>query len=86
MEDTYFVISVSEDGDVSVCPCMKQELLRQLTPDKDGYRELKAEDVLTKVSEKDPQYWGRQGGRHLIIKGKIVSPQAVERVLTFEIE
>jgi hypothetical protein len=80
----YFVISVSEDGDVSVRRMSRQQILKDLNDENSG---LKAEKVFEgNPKESDPNYWEREGKDTVIIKGELVSPKAIKIVEKYEIE
>lgn len=76
----YFVISISEDGDIRITEHSKKELERQMSGE-DGYPA--ADDIREEIGEADPNYWGSKGT--LIIKGEIVQPKAVEVVKRMEL-
>ena len=76
--DNYFVIHVSENGDISIREMTKIHLLEMLKEDQYGY------DVFRdKLSVRDPQYWGDKNT--LIIKGEIVVPFAKKVITTYNI-
>lgn len=79
MKEEYFVIKNS-DGDTRVRIMTKEELLINLNEDGSGY---KARDAMSKLEESDTNYWG---DGFLVIKGRIVSPQAKEVVKEYAID
>jgi hypothetical protein len=81
---SYFIVHTSEDGDVSLEVVTKAEILKRLTPDKDGYVEYRAEEIHDKLPESYADLCA-QGGMY-IIKGELVIPQPKKVVTTFEIE
>ncbi len=78
-QESYFVITVSEDGDVRITKWDKAKLEKALT-DKD-WGEI---EMRTDLSEKDPQYWGEER-MLIIIKGHIVLPQATQVVEEYKL-
>ncbi|HLO91521.1 MAG TPA: hypothetical protein VK172_10195 [Lentimicrobium sp.] len=77
MEETYFVIHNS-DGDTHVEQISKSVLLNRL--DENYYGKVNA---LKSIKETDTNYWGEN---ILIIKGKIVTPQAEEVIVKNKID
>ena len=73
---TYFVISNS-DGDTYIQQMDRNELLERLNPDKHGDVELDFPKALSSLDEADTNYWQDS---FLIIKGEIVTPQAIKVV------
>lgn len=79
-KNEYFVITRSEDGEVSVTPTTEKKLLKAFD---DGWYENS--NILDYFPEdRNPQYWT---GSHvvLIIKGEIVVPKAKEKVIKYEL-
>ena len=74
----YFVISVSEDGDVSVTQHTKEELEREMN--EHGWPDP---EICRDDTGGDPQEWGEK--RYLIIKGEIVKPRPIEVVKQVEL-
>ena len=74
---TYFLIHCSEDGDVSVTPYEKDDLLRAIKNKDYGPIEF-----MENINYGDPQYWGNKS---LIIKGEIVIPKPKKVVEEYEI-
>jgi len=72
----YFVISVSEDGDVSITEHTKEDLEKQLSED----CWPPADAIRDDIKAHNPNRWGNL--RYLIIKGEIVVPEAVDVVVT----
>lgn len=74
----YFVIANS-DGDTCVESLNKEELLKRLDENYYGIR-----TVLNDIPENnDTNYWGEG---ILIIKGSVVVPQGVEKVIKYDIK
>jgi len=80
----YFVITTSEDGEPSMCVKERDEIVKELTPDKDGYAELRAEEIYTELPERYIDLCAQSGT--YIIKGELVIPKAKKVVETFEID
>ena len=70
--ETYFVISNS-DGDTRVRQLTKSELLSEL---EDGL------EYSSVIKDHDPNYWGYES---IIIKGEIITPRPVEKIVTYEL-
>lgn len=83
---SYFVLYLSEDGEVHLSRMSKGEILRDMTPDDDGYAEMLAEDILSDADLKNfnDLHGGKRG--YIIIKGEIVTPTIKKVVTTFELE
>ncbi len=81
----YFLVTTDEDGDVSLETVNKEELLRRLTPDADGYAELPAKSVRFEPSTGDCGHDLQAKSGTFIIKGELVTPKPVEVVTAFEI-
>lgn len=78
--DEYFLISVSEDGDVSVSSWdSREKLLKDLEHD-----ELNVADFAEKIEDCDPQYWGNHP--YLLIKGHIVVPKPKQVTVSLDVE
>jgi hypothetical protein len=79
----YFIISTSEDGDVSMDSVDKEELLKRITPDEHGetyYGHREIRDTL-------PMFRDLQAKAGIyIIKGDLVIPRPAEVVKTFEVD
>lgn len=75
----YFVICVSEDGDLSIRSFTRKEILKEIN---DG--EVNPNACRHFIDESNPMYWGENNT--LIIKGEIVSPKGVKVVTEFDIE
>lgn len=77
MEETYFVI-INSDGDTRITRYSKKELLAEIEDGGFG------EGIFTEFpSDSDTNYWA---GEALIIKGKMVAPQAEEVVTKYKID
>jgi len=75
----YFLIRNS-DGDTSVTPMTKDQLLKSLN-DEDFGSDVK---FLSEVpSYEDTNYWG---GKALLIKGEVVTPTPKEKVIEYTIK
>jgi hypothetical protein len=70
----YFLIHVSEDGDIYLSEYTAEQLEKMLNGPDPEYR---IEDFLDKVPDRNLAYWG---GRAILIKGEIVVPKAKEVV------
>jgi len=80
---SYFVISNS-DGDTSIHSMSKDELLKDITPDKDGCTAFGGlVEFLDNLDETDTNYWGN---KVLIIKGEIVVPEPEKLIATYNVE
>jgi len=77
MMDTYFVISVNEDGEVRIETLNKQNLLHDLN---EGFYENPASEI----ENTEIQEWREHSC--VIIKGKIVVPKPVQVVREYEVE
>jgi hypothetical protein len=79
MNETYFVISCSEDGETTVEAMSKETLLERIESEYWGSKE-----VFTELPDNsDTNYWGNG---ILIIKGKMVCPKAELVVTKYNIE
>jgi len=79
----YFIISNS-DGDTSVDPVTKEELIKRITPEEgEGENYYGNCGFLSKIDDIDTNYWG---DNILIIKGEIIAPRPKEIVKTFDVE
>jgi len=78
----FFVISITEDGDVNVEGLDKPSLITRLSqPPGRGYQGCWFH---SKVPSRDPNYWFRtSGGAAIIIEGEIVVPK--EKVVSWEL-
>lgn len=74
MEKKYVVIWRGHDGDVGVSVYAHSALVKAMTRDSNGDREMNPEDVLKEwPKDSDPGYWG-DGEKFMIIEGKMVVP------------
>ena len=82
----YYIIEINEDGEVRVSENTAEDMKKLLNSDPDDWdAEIDAEACnIAMPKESDPQYWG--DNRILIIKGKIVAPEVVTRIVSYEIE
>ncbi len=73
----YFWIECSEDGDVHIINHDRVSILQEI--------QERGDSVLHSavLPDRDPQTWG---SAIVIIKGAIVTPQAKEKVVNYEIE
>lgn len=78
--DTYFVIRVSEDGDISVRAWDKANLLTKVLGEEPYYG---TRECFPAIPDQDPQSWPEG---ILVIKGKIVTPKAVQKIVEYEVE
>jgi hypothetical protein len=83
MSQGYFVLRVSDDGDVSFDgPLSSDELRKRITPDDDGEtyygRRIGFADSV-------PGFLGLLDGRILIVKGEVVVPQPVQTVTEYKL-
>jgi len=78
MEDTYFVIQNS-DGDTTVNEYTKEELIKAVE-NNDFSTDI---EFIDSIGEDDTNYWG---DGILVIKGKIVSPEPIEKIVRYTIE
>ena len=79
MEEKYYMIYSSEDGEVSIHAFTKKQLLTYLNDEINDGSSLK---FMSELEEGDPGYWGKDG---IIIKGKIVTPFERKIVTTLDI-
>lgn len=77
-EEQYFYITCNDDGDIRVDVVDPRVLLNEIN---EG--EIPAEDFNTFVTDVDPNMWTK--GR-LLIKGRIVTPQPLERPIKYMLE
>ena len=84
--DKYFVINNSA-GDTSIQVYEKEQLLKAISPDKDGLtdygHDLEFIDKVNLTKNSDTNYWG---AAILIIKGSIVIPKVKEVIKNIDIE
>lgn len=80
-EEYYYVIHNS-DGDTTVKKWTKEKLEKELNDDYWG-EDAEFFKEFIEGDETDTNYWG---DKILIIKGTLVSPQAVEKITKLEIE
>lgn len=83
MSQAYFVLRMSDDGEVSFDgPLSSDELVERITPDKDGEtcygRRLEFADHV-------PGFLGLLDGKILILKGAVVVPQPVQTVTEYRL-
>jgi len=74
---SYFLIVCSEDGDISVTPYNKDELLEAIIEEDHDYIKF-----MQNIKDTNPQYWGNS---RLIIKGEIVTPEPKDVVKEYDI-
>lgn len=91
MNETYFVIAVNNDGDVSTSIMDKDTLLKQITPDEYGETYYGKVTFLTarQFAESSPQYWGQYSNGSdavlAIIKGAVIEPTPVKIVTAYRV-
>lgn len=78
---SYFLIYCSEDGDVSVTPYEKEELLEAIRTEDYGCVGF-IENISELQGNGDPQMWGNN---ILIIKGEIVTPEPEKVIEKYKI-
>lgn len=81
--EQYFLIYTNEDGEARVLKMSKQELQDAMgDPELKGW--LKGENAFNDKDFNDATaYWGEN---FLIIKGSIVTPKPVQKIIEWEIE
>lgn len=79
-EENYYLISISEDGDIRVDVVKPDVLLAEINAEEDG---IPADSFGDHIEDTDPNYWKH---RHLLIKGRIVVPEPKERVVKYTLE
>lgn len=80
MEDKYYVLTGSEDGDIRIEEFTEAEIQNRINDEDYGGDEKWLDKI---EGSEDPLYWGPGG---IIIKGRIVTPKAKTVVTEFEIE
>ncbi len=80
-DETYFIIHSDEDG-TRVVPVTKKELLKRIAEEYYGPN-MKA---LPKIPDSDKGYWMAPEGSYVIIKGKIIMPDARQVVTQYDVE
>lgn len=81
MNEKYFVIGVSEDGDPFIYDMTKDRLQKALSDD-DMENMFDPNRCMPDVPSHDPNYWK---GRYIIVHGSCVVPRAVQKVTEWEI-
>jgi hypothetical protein len=76
-DEDYFLIT-AYNGRARVYKLTKEALLERLNDPEEG-----PTDFLSDITNDNPNYWGESV---VIIKGEIVTPRAVERVVKYEVE
>ena len=79
-EDKYFVISMNEDGEWSIC---EYDTAEQIIDEYDLNNE---EDYVTPPAESFKTHIDEYNPGHVIIKGKVIMPKAKEVVKKWELE
>jgi hypothetical protein len=80
-EETFVVISCSEDGDVRIQEWSKKDLLEKVL----GEHYYGTTECFTRMPRhNDPQEWGER--KLLILRGGVVVPKPVETVTKYEVE
>lgn len=80
----YYVIYTSDDGESSLSALTKEELLATLTPNGESPADIPADKVHSKVEKQHTDLQAKEG--FFIIKGKLVVPKPVEKVIRFEVD
>lgn len=81
VNDRYFVIGVTEDGKTYVEAVTKETLMQAMKDPEDGGW-INPEMVQLDIPTADPAYWK---GHFIIIRGQIVAPRPVEKVVEWEV-
>jgi len=79
MQESYFLITCDEDGDIRVEQYSRAELLTALAEGDHGKLEF-----LDKLRDGDPMNWKNDGC--ILIKGAIVVPYAKETTVAFDVK
>jgi hypothetical protein len=83
MSQGYFVLRVSDDGDVAFDgPLSSDELRKRITPDDDGETHYGRH---VGFADHVPGFLGLLDGKVLIIKGEVVVPQPVQTVTEYKL-
>lgn len=75
----YFVMRCSEDGEVSINQLSKTDLLRRIEEKYWGERA----EFIDYIPDSDPQSWGHS---IVIVKGNLVMPEPVTKILKYNIK
>lgn len=83
---SYFIIISDEDGTRIRGPISKAALLTSITPNEAGDTDY-GEDIqyLKTIPDNDKGYWMARGNNMIIIKGDIVVPEVVQKVVELDI-
>jgi len=79
MNESYFLITCSEDGDLGVQEYSKAELLTALAEGDHGKLEF-----ISKLRANDPMNWGRN--QCVLIKGEVVVPYPKETTVAYDVK
>ena len=83
-EREYFVLRSDEDGTKVDGPFTRTELLEKVTPGDDGTTWYGNVQFAPRIPDRDGGCWIAPEGTTVVIKGRIVIPQAVKLVVRFE--
>jgi len=81
----YFYFHISEDGDVGFGVYTKEQFKKEFL-DVDEEDMLDIDDFITEGELKengDPNYWPKHC---LLIKGEIIQPRGIEKIIKYEID
>lgn len=85
-KEQYFIIEINEDGEVSVYANTAEDMAKliNINLEEDLDAEIDANECNETIPEDaDPNCWEKS---ILIIKGKVVAPRPVAKVLKYEID
>ena len=78
MSESYFLVTCSEDGDISISQYSKEELLTKLAAGDHGKL-----DFLGKLTDGDPMNW--KNDKCLLIKGDIAVPYPKTTTVAYDV-
>ena len=83
-KEKYYIIEISEDGDISVTENSAEDIKKLINTDKEAWDAEIVSDTCNDEmpASGDPNYWGDK--RILIIKGKIVTPKPITKQYKIE--
>ena len=84
---SYFLLHSDEDG-VSIEELTEKELLKKITPDKDGdtyFGDGEKLTFLSTIPDSDKGYWMAPECSLLVIRGEIVIPKKVETITRYKL-
>jgi hypothetical protein len=79
--DSYFLITSDEDGTVVRGPYTRDHLLPLIEPDEDGDLFFGPLRFVTEIPPDDGGDWQAPEGTAVVIRGEIVVPEPVEKVV-----